>query len=338
VLANAAESVETTFADRRLELEVDPAGDPAFVTGDARRARAGLRQPPDQRARRLARGRRRDVPPRAQQRLRARRGRRTAGAGVGTGTAQNAFRPFYTTKKSGGTGLGLAISRDIVRRHGGEIVLEARDGGGAEARVELPLPRRPCRESPRHRRRGGHPRRPRTLLSREGYDVAAAASAGEAIAMFDAESYDIVLLDLMLPDRPGLEVLREIRHRDPDAVVVIVDGVFLDRGRDRGDARRRVPLHPEALPERGGPPHPAQGLRGARLTEENRRLREELSQRYGLGRIVGKSSGMRKVFELVRLGGTVAIDDPRRGRERHRQGARRPGDPHALAALATCRS
>jgi len=61
-----------------------------------------------------------------------------------------------------------------------------------------------------------------TLLSREGYDVAAAASAGEAIAMFDAENYDIVLLDLMLPDRPGLEVLREIRHRDPDAVVVIV--------------------------------------------------------------------------------------------------------------------
>jgi signal transduction histidine kinase len=49
------------------------------------------------------------------------------------------FQPFYTTKKSGGTGLGLAISRDIVRRHGGTIALSAREGGGAEARVELPL-------------------------------------------------------------------------------------------------------------------------------------------------------------------------------------------------------
>ena len=45
------------------------------------------------------------------------------------------------------------------------------------------------------------------------------------------------------------------------------------------------------------------GSEARRLTEENRRLREELSQRYGLGRIVGKSGGMRKVFELVRLAG-----------------------------------
>ena len=45
------------------------------------------------------------------------------------------------------------------------------------------------------------------------------------------------------------------------------------------------------------------GSEARRLTEENRRLREELSQRYGLGRIVGKSTGMRKIFELVRLAG-----------------------------------
>ena len=59
------------------------------------------------------------------------------GAGVGTG-AGTVFQPFYTTKKSGGTGLGLAISRDIVHRHGGEIALAPRDGGGTEARVDLP--------------------------------------------------------------------------------------------------------------------------------------------------------------------------------------------------------
>ncbi len=59
------------------------------------------------------------------------------GAGVAAG-AEKIFQPFYTTKKSGGTGLGLAISRDIVRRHGGEIALAPRDGGGTEARVDLP--------------------------------------------------------------------------------------------------------------------------------------------------------------------------------------------------------
>src|SRR5207245_8587250 len=40
-----------------------------------------------------------------------------------------------------------------------------------------------------------------------------------------------------------------------------------------------------------------------RLTEENRRLKQELSKRYGLGRIVGKSEAMGKVFDLVRLAG-----------------------------------
>jgi two-component system response regulator PilR (NtrC family) len=45
------------------------------------------------------------------------------------------------------------------------------------------------------------------------------------------------------------------------------------------------------------------GAEARRLTEENRRLKDELSKRYGLGRIVGKSDAMRKVFELVRLAG-----------------------------------
>jgi signal transduction histidine kinase len=61
------------------------------------------------------------------------------GTGLSATVAERVFQPFYTTKKSGGTGLGLAISRDIVRRHGGTIALCAREGGGAEARVELPL-------------------------------------------------------------------------------------------------------------------------------------------------------------------------------------------------------
>jgi signal transduction histidine kinase len=61
------------------------------------------------------------------------------GAGLPAGGADRLFEPFYTTKKSGGTGLGLAISRDIVRRHGGDIRLAPREGGGAEAVVTLPL-------------------------------------------------------------------------------------------------------------------------------------------------------------------------------------------------------
>ena len=63
---------------------------------------------------------------------------RDRGMGIDDQTRKRLFQPFFTTKKSGGTGLGLAISREIVRRHGGEMGLEPREGGGVEAWVTLP--------------------------------------------------------------------------------------------------------------------------------------------------------------------------------------------------------
>ncbi len=142
-----------------------------------------------------------------------------------------------------------------------------------------------------------------TLLTREGYEVTAAASASEATSLFESDPYDVVLLDLMLPDKPGLEVLREILQRDPDAVVVIVTAYSSIEGAI--EAMRQGAFHyiPKPFQNEEVLLTLRKGSEARRLTEENRRLREELSQRFGLGRIVGKSNGMRKVFELVRLAG-----------------------------------
>jgi signal transduction histidine kinase len=135
VLANAAESVETTFAGRTLTLDLDGDG-PAFVIGDARELEqifvnllTNARDASPEGAGVVCRLERRGESLRVT----------VADRGAGVAAARDkVFQPFYTTKKSGGTGLGLAISRDIVRRHGGEIALEPRDGGGTEARVDLP--------------------------------------------------------------------------------------------------------------------------------------------------------------------------------------------------------
>jgi two-component system, NtrC family, sensor kinase len=138
VLANAAESVETALAGRELELEADPDGQPAFVVGDARELEQVFVN--------LLTNARDASPDGGVVTCRLERCGETVrvtvadrGPGLTSAVAERVFQPFYTTKKSGGTGLGLAISRDIVRRHGGEILLAPRDGGGAEARVELPL-------------------------------------------------------------------------------------------------------------------------------------------------------------------------------------------------------
>ncbi len=142
-----------------------------------------------------------------------------------------------------------------------------------------------------------------SLLEREGWSVSAAENAATALDLFENDSYDVVLLDLMLPDRSGLEVLREMRRRDPDAVVVIVTAYSSIEGAIQ--AMREGAFHyiPKPFQNQEVLLTVRKGAEARRLTEENRRLKQELSRQYGLGRIVGKSETMRKVFDLVRLAG-----------------------------------
>ncbi|MEO6490163.1 MAG: HAMP domain-containing sensor histidine kinase, partial [Ferruginibacter sp.] len=61
------------------------------------------------------------------------------GMGIPQKVLDKIFQPFFTTKPSGqGTGLGLSLSYDIIKAHGGEIKVEAREGEGAEFIIQLP--------------------------------------------------------------------------------------------------------------------------------------------------------------------------------------------------------
>src|SRR5580658_6338420 len=61
-----------------------------------------------------------------------------------------------------------------------------------------------------------------TLLELEGYGVESAASGGEGLARIGERSFDLVLLDLALPDRNGMDLLAEIRLQDPGLSVIRV--------------------------------------------------------------------------------------------------------------------
>ena len=61
-----------------------------------------------------------------------------------------------------------------------------------------------------------------TLLELEGYPVETAPDGESGLEKADSGSFDLVLLDLMLPDRSGLEVVEEIRRRDNDTPVVML--------------------------------------------------------------------------------------------------------------------
>jgi signal transduction histidine kinase len=67
------------------------------------------------------------------------------GPGIPATAREQVFQPFFRLEPSrsratGGTGLGLAVARTIVHRHGGEITLDDRPGGGLVVRVTLPAP------------------------------------------------------------------------------------------------------------------------------------------------------------------------------------------------------
>ena len=60
------------------------------------------------------------------------------------------------------------------------------------------------------------------LLSLEGYSVDLAQNATEGLRMMGARGYDLVLLDLMMPDRSGMDVLRDVRERDRETPIFMI--------------------------------------------------------------------------------------------------------------------
>jgi two-component system response regulator PilR (NtrC family) len=139
------------------------------------------------------------------------------------------------------------------------------------------------------------------LLRKEGFRPIAARSGEEALLLLDREPIDLVLLDLMLPGLSGLEVLRQIRAKDPEQVIVVITAYSSIEGAI--DAMRDGAFHyiPKPFKNEEVLLTIKKGLEQRRLASENRRLKQELERRFGLDNIVGKGQAMQQVFELVRL-------------------------------------
>ncbi|HPW54528.1 MAG TPA: sigma-54 dependent transcriptional regulator [Thermoanaerobaculaceae bacterium] len=136
-----------------------------------------------------------------------------------------------------------------------------------------------------------------TLLRREGFDVAQAQTAAEALRLADEVEVDLVLLDLMLPDRPGMEILRELKTRDPEVVVIVITAY--SSVETAITAMRDGAFHyiPKPFKNQEVILTVRKGLEQRRLRTENRVLRQRLA---GLENFVWRSPAMERVIELVR--------------------------------------
>jgi DNA-binding NtrC family response regulator len=138
-----------------------------------------------------------------------------------------------------------------------------------------------------------------TLLELEGYDVAVAANGDQGLAQLGERPFDLVLLDLAMPGRNGLELIPELRAIDPLLSIIMITayGTVEDavRAMQSGAANfLQKPWDNEKL---------LADVRAAvarrRAEEENVQLKRALKQRYNFNNIVGKSEPMLKIFDLV---------------------------------------
>jgi len=136
-----------------------------------------------------------------------------------------------------------------------------------------------------------------TLLRREGFQVVLATTAAEGLRLAEEGETDLVLLDLMLPDRPGLQVLKELKKRDPEIVVVVITAYSSVESAIA--AMREGAFHyiPKPFKNQEVILTVRKGLEQRRLRSENLALRQRLE---GLDNIIWRSPEMDAVIELVR--------------------------------------
>ena len=138
-----------------------------------------------------------------------------------------------------------------------------------------------------------------TLLEMEGYQVETAATALQGLERIGEREFDLILLDLALPDRNGIDLLADLRIHNPQLSIIMITAYgtvenavsamqggavnFVQKPWDNekllADVRAAVARH--------------------RVEEENIQLKRALKQRYNFENIVGKSEPMLRIFDLV---------------------------------------
>jgi DNA-binding NtrC family response regulator len=137
------------------------------------------------------------------------------------------------------------------------------------------------------------------LLGAEGFEVSAAPDAEAAVKSLEEQPYDLVLLDVNLPGKNGLEFLNDLHRRDPDLPIILITAygsIDMARAAFKSGAQDYItkPWNNDELLVQV-----AQAVQQRRLREENLQLKRALKQRYNFPNIIGKSDPMLRVLDLV---------------------------------------
>ncbi|WP_298013467.1 MHYT domain-containing protein [uncultured Castellaniella sp.] len=159
---------------------------------------------------------------------------RDTGIGMSPDQIRAIFDPFTQadasiSRRFGGTGLGTTIARQLVQSMGGRIEVQSAPGQGSTFHIWLPLPpgKAPAQESAAEAPAALPPLRVliaddidlnlellQLTLQAQGHQVTPARDGREAVEKFMAGAFDVVLMDVHMPDTDGLQATRLIRQHE----------------------------------------------------------------------------------------------------------------------------
>src|SRR4030081_358472 len=137
------------------------------------------------------------------------------------------------------------------------------------------------------------------LLTTEGYSTSSAETAEAGLTLLEEKPFDLLLLDVSLPDRKGLDIPKEIHRPDPQLAIVLITAygsIEMARAAFKNGAMDYITKpwsNDELLAQ------VAQAVESRRLREENVQLKRALKQRFNFPNIIGKSEKMLTLFDLV---------------------------------------
>jgi PAS domain S-box-containing protein len=166
-----------------------------------------------------------------------------SGSGMDAETKSRIFEPFFTTKELGkGTGLGLATVYGIVKQSGGNIWIYSEPGQGTTFKIYLPRVVGDVESIKSEALPALHLPGSETILvvedndnlrevicktlGKQGYVVLEAANGKDALQIFDNRTWpiDLLLVDVVLPQMSGAEVVKRLQEFDPNLKVLYMSG------------------------------------------------------------------------------------------------------------------
>lgn len=162
------------------------------------------------------------------------------GAGMDEEVRRKCFEPFFSTKGPEAGGMGLTLALGIVRRHGGDLVLESQPGKGTTITIRLPIKNPALTVGAVARATAREPSKTLKVLAvddeswtlnllkmyieKEGHQLITATNGREALDCLKDSSFDLVITDMAMPVMNGMELASKIKSQPNPPPIIMLTG------------------------------------------------------------------------------------------------------------------